>query len=481
VIVIVTQKCLQEINTPALIATIVYAFGIFGLFWLDRDYDAQTSNGLWIPVVWVWILGSREVSKWLALFGMGQEEMLSASPDIAGNPIDRNLYSVLLILGVIVLLRRGPRVGRLLRANGLILLFFFYCAASVLWSDYPEVSFKRFIKAITDLVMVTIVLTDPDRLAAIKRLFARAGFLLIPLSVLFIKYYPDMGMAYKHDWTEHVGVGLTTDKNALGVTCLIFGLGSLWRFLAVYSDRHSTHRIRHLLAHVILLAMVIWLLLRADSMTAFACFVLAGGVLVATSQFQWGRKRTTAHTLVAMTLTLAFFALFLDPGGGFVKTLGKDPSLSGRTGIWKECLNAAGDSLIGTGFESFWLGPRLDNFVSQHWRPNEAHNGYLEVYLNLGFLGVVLLALIIVSGYKNIIWTLGWDPEVGSLRLAYFVVELIYSFTEAGFRMMNLVWIFFMLATIAIPKRPVPTNFGARASLEKPAGSHESNAWILQA
>src|SRR5438128_11540843 len=106
------------------------------------------------------------------------------------------IRSGILADGMIVLLARGRRSATFLRANGPILLFFLYCSASVLWSDYPEVAFKRWIRALGDIVMVLVVLTDTDPSAAVKRLLARSGFLLIPLSVLLIEYYPELGRGY---------------------------------------------------------------------------------------------------------------------------------------------------------------------------------------------------------------------------------------------------------------------------------------------
>ena len=83
---------------------------------------------------------------------------------------------------------------------------------------------------------------------------------------------------------------------------------------------------------------------------------------------------------------------------------------------------------------------------------NEAHNGYLEVYLNLGWCGVTLLAVLIVTGYRNVMVVFRQDRHVGALRLAYFVAAVIYSLTEAGFRMISPTWIIFLLATTAIPQ-----------------------------
>jgi O-antigen ligase len=113
--------------------------------------------------------------------------------------------------------------------------------------------------------------------------------------------------------------------------------------------------------------------------------------------------------------------------------------------------------LLGTGFETFWLGDRLQKMWSGHMgiRLNEAHNGYLEVYLNLGFCGVALLAVMIVAGYRTIIGGLRLDGHLSGLKLAYFVAALNYSHSEAGFRMASNMWIYFLLATAAVPRMSV--------------------------
>ena len=66
--------------------------------------------------------------------------------------------------------------------------------------------------------------------------------------------------------------------------------------------------------------------------------------------------------------------------------------------------------------------------------------------------GVGLLAAVIVTGYRKVGAALRGGPNLGSLRLAYFIVGVIYSFTEAGFRMLSPVWIFFLLSIMAFPK-----------------------------
>ena len=81
-----------------------------------------------------------------------------------GSPLDALVWGTLVVRGVIVLLRRTKQVGTLLRSNGPIVLFFAYCALSILWADYPFVAFKRWVKGLGDVIMVLIVLTDSNRL-----------------------------------------------------------------------------------------------------------------------------------------------------------------------------------------------------------------------------------------------------------------------------------------------------------------------------
>ena len=139
------------------IATIVYALGILSLFLLDQDRAVRTSRALWIPVIWLLIVGSRPISAW-----RGNNELsLTASQIAEGSPLDAFVFAVLLAAGIIVLIRRSRRTSALIRANWAIVLYFSYCLVSLLWSDFPEVALKRWTKAIGDLVMVFIVITDP--------------------------------------------------------------------------------------------------------------------------------------------------------------------------------------------------------------------------------------------------------------------------------------------------------------------------------
>ena len=433
------------------IATVIYAFGILGLFVLERDKKARTSKALWIPVVWLLIVGSRSVSLWLHMAPTGD----SADQYLEGSPLDGAVFTVLLALGLIVLAGRARRVGTLLRGNGPILLFFLYCATSILWSDYPTVASKRWIKFLGDFVMVLIILTDTNPSAAVKRFLARTGFLLVPLSVLLIKYYPELGRAY-NIWTwAPMWTGVTTTKNELGMICMIFGLASLWRFLEEFRRGEGTRRVGPLIAHGTVLAMVLWLLAKANSATALSCFVLAGGLMAIMMSPPLVRRPATVHLLVATILLVSLSATFLD-AGALVGALGRDSTLTGRVEIWNLVLGMSANPLLGTGFESFWLGERLKKIWSMYYfHPIQAHNGYLEVFLNLGYIGIALLTVVLVAGYLNAVSAFRRDRRAGSLKLAYFVATVVYNFTEAAFKETHPVWITFLLAATAVAAAPV--------------------------
>jgi O-antigen ligase len=111
------------------------------------------------------------------------------------------------------------------------------------------------------------------------------------------------------------------------------------------------------------------------------------------------------------------------------------------------------DPLFGAGYESFWLGARLEKmWQTNPEHPNQAHNGYLEVFLDLGWVGLTLLAVVMASGCWSVVRALRRDPEAARLKLAFFVVAAIYNLTEHAFRELHPVWIAFLLAVIIVPE-----------------------------
>jgi len=431
-----------------LIATIVAVAVILWLFYLDRDRQVRTSKALWIPTVWLLINGSRAVSEW----SLSDQAAASTTHISEGSPLDVALYAALIGAGVLVLNHRSVQVKRFLQGNFPLLLFFAYCALSIAWSDFPLIAAKRWVKAVGDLVMLLVVLTDQNPLAATRRLFARLAFVLLPLSVLFILQYPTLGSFYDSSSGVTYYSGVTTQKNTLGQTCMVCGLASLWSFVAAFENRKMPHRVRHLAAHGMILASAVWLIVKADSMTSMSCLALAGAVMIMATQRWVAARPGGINAIVGGAVGLAVFAVFIDSAGSLLHSLGRNATLTGRTAIWKAVLSLHTNPLVGTGFESFWLGSRLQVvWSSSDVGILQAHNGYLEIYINLGWIGVILLGGLAVTGYRHALAVFRQDPEAGRLALAFFAAGLIFSLSEAGFRMMNLIWFAFLLAISGIP------------------------------
>ena len=429
---------------------VVYSLVILGLFWLDHDRKARTSGALWLAVTWLSLSGSRSVAQWL---DVGQSASIDSMTE--GSPLDRVVYLSLIIVALVVLARRRE-TKQFIAANLPIVFFFVYCAISLLWSDYPDVAFKRWTKAFGDFAMILLVLSDRNRLGAIKRLLSRSAFLLIPISILVIKYYPDLGRGYSRWEGTTFYNGVATTKNSLGMICLLFGLGALWR---LFTDSRMGMRIagrRQLLAQASLFAMTVWLCWVANSMTSLWCLMLGGTLLTLTTFVPSVRRPIVLHLVVAAIVLVPFSTLFLGVGEELTRSAtNRDiTTLTDRTEIWKVTLSLAGNSLCGTGFESFWLGPRLQRMWSLYWwHPTQTHNGYLEVFLNLGWIGVAMLAVVIATGYRTVTSAVQREVPGSALMLTLFAVGIIYNFTEAAFfRMMTPAWILFLLAITKVPR-----------------------------
>jgi len=399
----------------------------------------RVTNAVWAPYVWLLIASSRPLSNWLSL----SEPVGQATAYIDGSPLDRSVLTALMAIGLYFLWKRQKQTLSILSKNSAILVYFSYCLISALWCDYPEVLLKRWIRSLGDIVMILIIITEPRWEEALKWLFTRISFILVPASILLIRFYPSLGRFYSRGGApEWSGVG--TDKNALGMICMLYGAGLLWYGINLYKTRKLTKRQRReLWAIAIVFMMILYLLFVVNSQTALACFLMSD-VLVIMTAFRTFRKTVLATLVIVAMIGVCYSVLFLGIGGGALSAMGRDASLTGRTEVWKTVIPYAKNIWIGTGYENFWVGERMALFVRLLGGLNQAHNGYIEIYLNLGWVGLTLLGAIVLGGYWKIIKLVRNNVESAGLRLAFFFICIVYNFTEASFKMQSPVWIFFL-------------------------------------
>ena len=248
--------------------------------------------------------------------------------------------------------------------------------------------------------------------------------------------------------------GVANDKNGLGYDCLLFGLGALWCFLEAVREKAGRYRNRQLMAHGTILLMVAWLFWKANSATSMIGFLLGATIFLLVA---WIRRPIVVHVLaVAIPVAAVVAFVILDLDAYAASAVGRDVSLTGRTELWAEALRVHNAPLFGVGFEAYWLGPRADYLWQKFWwRPNQAHNGYLETYLTLGWMGLVMLALMLASGYRHIVQILRRDPDVASFLVGLFAAVLVYNLTEAAFKGIHPLWIAALLAVTTVPTLPL--------------------------
>src|SRR5205814_7737290 len=118
--------------------------------------------------------------------------------------------------------------------------------------------------------------------------------------------------------------------------------------------------------------------------------------------------------------------------GRLSEALGRGSGLSGRTELWARLLELHTNPILGTGFESFWLGERPKQLEGIFFFiPNEAHNGYLETYLTLGLIGLCLLIALFIATFWKIRSGLWRDFEWSRFRLGLFISIVAYNWREA--------------------------------------------------
>lgn len=423
------------------IALIVCLGFIIWLFREDNKRRQGISSAVWIPTLWVGILASRPLSTWLGVGGA----LENVNEYNEGSPVDRIFYLVMILAAIRVLARRGVQLGAVIANNKAVFLFYAYLLVSVLWSAHTFSSFKRWFKDIGNIAVALVVLTEADPEEAFKAVFCRCAYALIPLSELFIKYFPDLGRVYNIHSGEMMAVGVTFQKNSLGAMILVCGLPLIWDLLSLHKGGPGPPKKSVFFAKCFVLFIGIWLLRLCDSKTSYGCLLLGTGILMAirVPVLKRNVKRLGAYAAVAVLLFLALDAAF-DIRGQLVGAMGRDMTFTGRTDVWKVLLNAGTDPVFGTGFCSFWSDEDYRSKLPD-WVAFSAHNGYIEVYIDGGYVGDTLLIIMLIAVVWKINRFLAYGTEYGIVRFAFFVITVIYNLTESVYGRLSPNWFVFLL------------------------------------
>lgn len=433
---------------PSPVALVIYLAGVVWLFRRDIRQKPNVTGALWIPLIWLFIIMSRFISSWLGIFGLH----LGAISVEEGSPVDALGSFVLIVAGIRVLAKRGFSLSEFVRQNRWLTIFLVYCFLAIFWSDFMFVSFKRWFKILGQPIMVLVLFTEPDFETALTVLLKRVAYVVVPVSILFIKYFPGLGRGFS-EWTgEGYNTGITLDKNALGVDCLILGFFFFWYMLKVWKLEKSRFRRNELILCAAFLFLIGWLFHEAQSSTSLVSCLVGISLMVMLGLPVIRKENIGTYILLAAAFgALAEYVFGISDL--FFSLLGKDRTFTDRTLVWADCLSIPINPIIGVGFESFWLGERQEAMNEKwYWHPNEAHNGYLETYLNLGLLGLFLLLAMLFAIFWKARRELLTNFHFGRFRLSFLMALLLYNWTESSFKALHPMWFAFYIIALDYPK-----------------------------
>jgi exopolysaccharide production protein ExoQ len=438
--------------------------------------NVKSSLGLWVPFIWFFFVSTRSLTRWI----YSTKDVILPNDDMGvGGLEDRVLLVTLICVGMCILGARVRLVIDILRRNKWVLALFVYMGLSIIWSNFEDDSQRRWIRSVGTLIMVLVVLTEPSPLESISALLRRCYFIVLPLSIVSIKYFRGIGVAYDYTGNTEMWVGLTNHKNNLGQVAMSSGLFYCWSIFRKW--RRIT-----IVLDLLLVLMSVWLLRgsgTSQSTTALVGFGLSVILLLGLDYVKKNTIFVSQYAIVGVLVVVCSAGLIeLTVEALFESTLssvsltamGRDETLTGRTGLWNDILaNASKQPLLGVGFGAFWVGPigydlyPLSNWskVTPGWRPNQGHNGYLDVYVELGLVGIMLLSGVIVTAFKHVLKQMTTDFDYAKLRVVYLIIILLNNITESSFlKGTHSLWFLFLLFAINVRSVSHSTSPASRCS-----------------
>ena len=359
-----------------------------------------------------------------------------ANPDF-GSPLDRAFLIILMSIALWILIRRRFDWSNAINENAWLMVLIVYMLVSILWSNIPTISFKRWIRELQAILMAFFVLSELSPRQAMESIFRRIAYILIPFSLLLIKYFPKYGVNYGRWVGGQMWIGVSTQKNGLGRLCfvvvffLIWSLVRRWQGHKALVWKYENH------IEIFVLAIALWLLKGPGGITYSATSIisLAVGLLFYGGFYfiKKSGKNLAAGTLMAIVgIVIIFGIVAIFTGGSNVGYLAasakRDATLTGRTAAWAALLPVAMQSpLAGRGFGGFWTSG-----TKGIYNISGAHSGYLDMLLGLGFLGILLISLFLLTSCRKAQRELKQNFDWGALWFCYIIMIVVHNIVESS-------------------------------------------------
>lgn len=284
------------------------------------------------------------------------------------------------LIGIGLVLAGRDARRALLRSPWLVILALL-AITSALWSIDPELSFRRGIAVLATTLLGVYLAARFDWLGAL-RLLAAVWFVLMALSFIAGIVAPGFSHSEAH---PGAWMGGWSEKNALG------GHAARASFLfAFLAWRDAPLRRWWIGGAIIALVLVIM----SKSATSLLGAALGLGVLACAWWMLKGRRWSLALAWGIAVVGGLAVVIFLTAPGLVLGLLGKDETLTGRTDIWVQLLDAIEKKpALGYGYLAFWgleSEPRYWLARAVDWPAPSGHNGWLDLAISLGLVGVAI-------------------------------------------------------------------------------------------
>jgi O-antigen ligase len=397
-------------------------------------------------------------------------------------PENKIFWPTLAAISVLLAVRNHSRLVGLTWPPHIICLLAYLAlaGASVLWSVRPELSLTRFVvqaMIVTSIVLPTMLADrTTDMMRGLYLCFAFASVLNV---FVVLGQDPEFGPA-----GENIGYpGIFSGKNDFGEFAAI-------AFLLSFHEMLYPGLRRVLGAIVVVIAT--WLMLVSMCKGSLGMAIIA--LLLATFALFIGRKMRISVLTVLLPIPICYEVLsriIPDIANRISWHLYSNYTFSGRTDIWNFVNYEIGRRpLLGWGSQSFWIGTDAPSLLeAPGWikAMPEAHNGYLDTQLEIGYVGYALLLIFIIATVHAVGRVADRDPARAwrLLSLVLFVI-LTNTIESKWMRGVDILWLMFLIAVAEIarywqPFRPAvsePTRRGhviggRRSGLARASGSDQ--------
>jgi exopolysaccharide production protein ExoQ len=315
------------------------------------------------------------------------------------SPVEKFLYYLIPCLTCLLLIVRWRSIVPILVKEKWLWILICIALMSFFWSADPGATFKADI-ALMRLVLFGIYFATryslKEQIGVLVWSFGIAAFLSLCFG-LFIPKYGVMGMGLNMDAENkaHIGSwrGIFSHKNGLGrymtLSTLVFllfsGTGSLSKKLKWVGFSLS-----------------LLLILLSNSKSSAVILVTLMALVPFFRAFRWKYSMSIPFVIFVLLATGSTISLFLDNAELVLGAMGKDLTLTGRSDLWSEVLFSISERpWLGYGYDGFWHGIYGASEIilkELKWAVPHAHNGYLDIALDLGLCGLLIFSI----GFLNV-------------------------------------------------------------------------------